>query len=165
MYIATPSGWLGLRGAAARRSATWPFALVGLRATSHTCDSLYAIAHSCCSHVISCNACASAESIVVMISPRPHRQAVAPFMEHVKVLSIEKEDSMPSYVNMFKSPAFIEEEIVDAQTGKKIGTIRVKPVAILWKPANKQDFHSVSLNDFVAWITSAAATSKKLTNQ
>ena len=45
MYIAAPAGRLGLRGAAARRSATWPFALVGLRATSHTCDSLYAIAH------------------------------------------------------------------------------------------------------------------------
>ena len=44
MYIGTPSGCLGLRGAAARRSATWPFALVGLRATSHTCHSLYAIA-------------------------------------------------------------------------------------------------------------------------
>jgi hypothetical protein len=44
MYIGTPSGCLGLRGAAARRSATWPFALVGLRATSHTCDSLCAIA-------------------------------------------------------------------------------------------------------------------------
>ncbi len=40
MYIAAPAGRLGLRGAAARRSATWPFALVGLRATSHTCDSL-----------------------------------------------------------------------------------------------------------------------------
>ena len=44
MYIAAPSGRLGLRGAAARRSATWPFALVGLRATSHTCDSLWAMA-------------------------------------------------------------------------------------------------------------------------
>ena len=44
MCIGAPSGRLGLRGAAARRSATWPFALVGLRATSHTCDSLYAIA-------------------------------------------------------------------------------------------------------------------------
>ena len=44
MYIGTPSGCLGLRGAAARRSATWPFALVGIRATSHTCDSLWAIA-------------------------------------------------------------------------------------------------------------------------
>ncbi len=40
MYIAAPTGRLGLRGAAARRFATWPFALVGLRATSHTCDSL-----------------------------------------------------------------------------------------------------------------------------
>jgi hypothetical protein len=41
MYIGAPAGRLGLRGAAARRSATWPFALVGLRATSHTCDTLY----------------------------------------------------------------------------------------------------------------------------
>ena len=46
MYIGAPSGRLGLRGAAARRSATWPFALVGLRATSHTCDTLYAIAET-----------------------------------------------------------------------------------------------------------------------
>ena len=38
MYIGTPSGGLGLRGAAARRSATWPLALVGLGATSHMCD-------------------------------------------------------------------------------------------------------------------------------
>ncbi len=44
MYIAAPLGRLGLRGATARRSATWPFALVGLRATSHTCDSLCDIA-------------------------------------------------------------------------------------------------------------------------
>ncbi len=44
MYIAAPLGRLGLRGAAARRSATWPLALVGLGATSHTCDSLCAIA-------------------------------------------------------------------------------------------------------------------------
>ena len=29
MYIAAPLGRLGLRGAAARRSATWPLALVG----------------------------------------------------------------------------------------------------------------------------------------
>jgi len=36
---------LGLRGAAARRSATWPFALVGLRATSHAYDTLCAILH------------------------------------------------------------------------------------------------------------------------
>ena len=44
MYIGAPAGRLGLRGVAARRSATWPIALVGLMATSHTCDSLYAIA-------------------------------------------------------------------------------------------------------------------------
>jgi hypothetical protein len=37
MYIAAPAGRLGLRGAAARRSATWPLALVGVGVTSHTC--------------------------------------------------------------------------------------------------------------------------------
>ena len=40
MCIGAPAGRLGLRGAAARRSATWPLALVGLGATSHTCDTL-----------------------------------------------------------------------------------------------------------------------------
>ncbi len=44
MYIGALCGRLGLHGAAARRSATWPLALVGLGATSPTCDTLYAIA-------------------------------------------------------------------------------------------------------------------------
>jgi hypothetical protein len=44
MYIAAPLGRLGLRGAAARRSATWPLGPFGLGATSHTCDSLCVIA-------------------------------------------------------------------------------------------------------------------------
>ncbi len=56
MYIGAPSGRLGLRGAAARRSATWPLALVGLGATSHTCDSLCAIALMCiCAYDIHAN--------------------------------------------------------------------------------------------------------------
>ena len=37
MYIGAPLGRLGLRGAAARRSATWPLGPFGLGATSHTC--------------------------------------------------------------------------------------------------------------------------------
>ena len=40
MYITTPAGGLELCGAAVRRSATWPLALVGLGATSHMCDTL-----------------------------------------------------------------------------------------------------------------------------
>jgi hypothetical protein len=39
-----PDGRLGLRGAAARRSATWPFGPVGLRPTSHTRGTLQDIA-------------------------------------------------------------------------------------------------------------------------
>ncbi len=52
MCIGAPAGRLGLRGAAARRSATWPLALVGLGATSHTCDTLWAIALSSFWHII-----------------------------------------------------------------------------------------------------------------
>ena len=37
MYIGAPAGRLGLRGAASRRSATWPLGPFGLGATSHTC--------------------------------------------------------------------------------------------------------------------------------
>ena len=36
MYIGAPGGRLGLRGAASRRSATWPLGPFGLGATSHT---------------------------------------------------------------------------------------------------------------------------------
>jgi hypothetical protein len=44
---------LGLRGAGARRSATWPLALAGLGATSHTCDTLCAIVPACLGGVVS----------------------------------------------------------------------------------------------------------------
>jgi hypothetical protein len=44
MHFGALSGRLGLRGAAARRSATWPFGLVGLRATSHNRRTLWDIA-------------------------------------------------------------------------------------------------------------------------
>ncbi len=43
MCFAALFGRLGLRGAAARRSATCPFGLVGLRGTSHTRRTLCAI--------------------------------------------------------------------------------------------------------------------------
>ncbi len=43
MYFGAPRGRLGLRGAAARRSATWPLGSVSLGATSHTCGTLWDI--------------------------------------------------------------------------------------------------------------------------
>ena len=46
MCIGAPLGHLGLGGAAARRSATCPLGLVGLGATSPTCDTIWDIAPS-----------------------------------------------------------------------------------------------------------------------
>lgn len=67
---------------------------------------------------------------------------------------------MPKYNYQFQSPAYIEEGIMD-DTGKKLGTIRVKPVSIAWRPAHARDYLTVSLDEFVAWITSPAANARK----
>lgn len=66
---------------------------------------------------------------------------------------------MLGYANRFKSPEFLEEMIVD-QDFNVIGTIRVKPSSVMWKPKGSHKFHSVKLGDFTAWITSAASGSK-----
>jgi len=58
---------------------------------------------------------------------------------------------MPKYKNSFATPAHLEEEILD-EAGKKIGTIRVKPVSILWKPKGQSKFFSVDLETFTKWI-------------
>jgi hypothetical protein len=62
---------------------------------------------------------------------------------------------MPDYNNKFKSPAHITEIIVDATSGLTIGTIRVKPSGVLWKPKGQQRFYAVSLDTFTDWITKA----------
>ncbi len=59
---------------------------------------------------------------------------------------------MPKYTNAFAAPKFREETVCDG-TGAKLGTIRIKPVAIGWKPAGKGSFHMVSLQQFIEWIT------------
>ena len=63
---------------------------------------------------------------------------------------------MPDYNNKFATPAHIEETIVDATTGATIGTIRVKPSGLLWKPKGQRKYYQVSLDTFTAWITNAA---------
>jgi len=59
---------------------------------------------------------------------------------------------MPKYTNSFRSPDFIEETIVDADNAI-VGTIRVKPAGILWKPKSQHKYLSVSLEKFTDWIT------------
>ncbi len=43
-----------------------------------------------------------------------------------------------------------------------IGTIRVKPSTILWKPAGQQKFYAVTLDTFAKWITSAGANAERV---
>jgi len=60
---------------------------------------------------------------------------------------------MPKYNNSFASPDYIEEVIKDSQ-GMTIGTIRLKPSGVLWKPSGQHQYYNVTLAQFAAWITS-----------
>jgi hypothetical protein len=60
---------------------------------------------------------------------------------------------MPGYKNQFSAPQYVEETILDA-SGTTIGTVRIKPSSILWKPSAGRKFYSVSLDKFSAWIIS-----------
>ena len=62
---------------------------------------------------------------------------------------------MPAMNNSFRSPEYVQETIVDKE-GNVVGTIRVKPVAIKWKPKGAHKFRSVPLSKFVDWITDDA---------
>ena len=66
---------------------------------------------------------------------------------------------MPAYKNQFGRPDHHDHDILD-QASKKVGTLRVKPGNILWKPANQQRFHAVTLGVFSEWIASGASGSK-----
>ena len=59
---------------------------------------------------------------------------------------------MPTIKNHFKSPAYIEQKILD-EDGSVVGTIRINPVAVKWKPSGAHTFRSVSLTKFTDWIT------------
>ncbi len=67
---------------------------------------------------------------------------------------------MPRYNNRFKSAVFHEETIVD-DDDKLIGRIRIKPSGVSWKPAHADQFYSVPLDKFVAWITSYKADANR----
>jgi hypothetical protein len=60
---------------------------------------------------------------------------------------------MPGYVNVFVKPDHYEHEIESSIGGGKIGLIRLKPNRVLWKPKSQRQYYSVSLDEFVAWIT------------
>lgn len=67
---------------------------------------------------------------------------------------------MPDYKNRFKTPVFREETILDID-GKVVGTIRIKPSSVLWKPKGAHQFFSVSLEDFAEWVTAESTKARK----
>ena len=67
---------------------------------------------------------------------------------------------MPVYKNSFRAPAHYEETIID-EHGTVVGTIRVKPSSILWKPSHAQKYYSMSLQKFTEWITDPDTKARK----
>ena len=67
---------------------------------------------------------------------------------------------MPKYLNRFKSPDHVEETIVD-EVGTIVGTIRVKPSSLLWRPKGQHQFYAVSLDQFTSWITGPTSGAKR----
>jgi hypothetical protein len=60
---------------------------------------------------------------------------------------------MPDYKKRFREGEYYEHVIVeDTQAAAKVGTIRIKPVSVLWKPKSAQKYYSVSIEAFDAWI-------------
>lgn len=55
-------------------------------------------------------------------------------------------------VSSFASHQYVQEVIQDGN-GKKVGTVRIKPSGVLWKPAGKHNFYGVTIAKFSAWIT------------
>ena len=58
---------------------------------------------------------------------------------------------MPTYKNRISSPEHVEHKIVD-EKGSPIGTFRLKPSSVLWRPKGKGKFYAVSLDKFRNWI-------------
>jgi hypothetical protein len=70
---------------------------------------------------------------------------------------------MPGYKNRFRIPEFIEGSIVvDGADNVVVGTIRVKPSSVLWKPKGAHVWYAVSLDKFREWITSEDAGARKV---
>jgi hypothetical protein len=62
----------------------------------------------------------------------------------------------------FAHPTFTQVTIKKKETHKKIGDIRIKPSAVLWKSGNKGSylFYSVSMDEFIEWITTKTPASR-----
>ncbi len=70
---------------------------------------------------------------------------------------------MPRYTNRFTSPKYLEETIENDDLGI-VGTIRIKPSGVLWKPKGQQKYYRVDLDSFTSWITGTASGATRVKN-
>jgi hypothetical protein len=61
--------------------------------------------------------------------------------------------------NRFRQPEHIE-LMIESNTGEFVGTIRIRPSTILWKPAKAQRFYKASLSRFSDWISERPGAKK-----
>ena len=62
---------------------------------------------------------------------------------------------MPGYKNSIKSPQYVENTILD-KNGSPVGTFRLKPSSVMWKPKGKRKFYSVNFDVFREWISASS---------
>lgn len=67
---------------------------------------------------------------------------------------------MPKYTKQFDRPGHYDHEI-QTLNGMVVGTLRVKPVGVLWRPKSKGKFYSVSLDEFTDWIMSKKTEARR----
>ena len=61
----------------------------------------------------------------------------------------------------FKTSQYLDQTIVD-ENGATVGTIRLKPSGVAWKPKHAKRYYSKSLDDFQDWITSPSTKAKRI---
>ena len=59
---------------------------------------------------------------------------------------------MPKSKNEFKRQDAVDLDIVSAENRTAVGSLRIKPSSILWKPSREQQYYIISLDKFSEWI-------------
>ncbi len=67
---------------------------------------------------------------------------------------------MPGYKNYFAFPDH-QDFVIKDENGRIVGTLRVKPSGLSWKPKSSQQFYTVSLDQFNDWVTDPQTNAKR----
>lgn len=68
---------------------------------------------------------------------------------------------MPRYTKQFDRPAYVDHKILNSDDGSVFGTIRIKPVSILWKGTSQRTWKAISIEEFASWIAEHGTESNR----